>query len=102
VLRGYSPRHRMREGKAMTAFFQLWNNDTNNLIDEYETEAAAAIEVRRRYRLGGEQAISELALLRFDNPATPKVIAMHDDLLRYIEERDQNAPAPHAGTRRAV
>jgi len=55
----------------MTAFFQLWNNDTNNLIDECETEAAAAIEVRRRYQMGGEDAIRELALLRFDNPATP-------------------------------
>ncbi len=86
----------------MAAFFQLWNNDTNNLIDEYETEAAAVIEVRRRYRMGGEQAISELALLRFDNPASPRVIAMHDDLLRYIEGSDQSAPVPHAGTRRAV
>ncbi len=85
----------------MAVFFQLWNNDTNNLIDEYETEVAAAIEVRR-YRMGEEDALSELALLRFDNPATPKVIAMCDDLLRYIEDRDQSAPVPHVGTRRAV
>lgn len=83
----------------MVVFFQLWNNDTNNLIDEYETEAAAALEVRRRYRIGGEQAIGALALLRFDNPTTPTVIAMNDDLLAYLENGDH---AAHAGTRRAV
>lgn len=88
----------------MKAFFQLWDNDTNNLIDEYETEEAAATEVRRRYRMGGEHAISELALLRFDNPATPKVIAMRDDLLRYIEDADPEHAAhlPHAGARHAT
>jgi hypothetical protein len=95
-------------GKAMTAFFQLWDNDTNNLIDEYESEAAAATEVRRRYRIGGENALSELALLRFDTPATPKVIAMRDDLLRYIEDPDPDPDPdhaehlPHAGARHAV
>lgn len=88
----------------MKAFFQLWDNDTNNLIDEYETEEAAATEVRRRYRMGGEHAISELALLRFDNPATPKVIAMRDDLLRYIKDADPEHAAhlPHAGARHAT
>jgi len=94
----------MMRGETMAVFFQLWNNDTNNLIDEYETEVAAAIEVRRRYRMGEEDAISELALLRFDDSATPKVIAMHDDLLRYIEDSDHDhtPPLPHAGARHAA
>lgn len=72
----------------MAAFFQLWNDETNNIIDEYNTERDTADEVSRLYLAGGERAIHLLSLVRFDAPDTPTVIAMGDDLMVYVAQRD--------------
>jgi hypothetical protein len=71
----------------MVLFFQLWNDETNNIIDEFDSEQDAAEEVSRLYLAGGERAIHRLSLLRFDAPDTPKVIAMGDDLMTYVDRR---------------
>ncbi len=60
----------------MAVFFQLWNDETNNIIDEFDTEQDAAEEVSRLY------------LVRFDTPDTPTVIAMGDDLMTYVTHHD--------------
>lgn len=72
----------------MAIFFQLWNDETNNIIDEFDTEQAAAEEVAQFYRAGGVRAIHQLSLLRFDAPDRPTVIAMGDDLMSYVTQRD--------------
>ena len=72
----------------MTAFFQLWNDETNNIIDEYDTERDAAEEVSRLYLAGGERALHPLSLVQFDSPDTPTVIAMGDDLMAYVAQHD--------------
>jgi hypothetical protein len=71
----------------MEPFFQLWNDETNNIIDEFDTEHDAAEEVSRLYLAGGERAIHRLSLLRFDAPDAPKVIAMGSDLMAYVGGR---------------
>ncbi|MHB8644510.1 MAG: hypothetical protein ACYDAR_01825 [Thermomicrobiales bacterium] len=72
----------------MAVFFQLWNDETNNIIDEFDTEQDAADEVLHFYLAGGVNAIHRLSLLRFDTPDAPKVIAMGDDLLAYVTQKD--------------
>ena len=72
----------------MAAFFQLWNDETNNIIDEYDTERDAAEEVSRLYLAGGSRALHLLSLVRFDSPDTPTVIAMGDDLMVYVAQHD--------------
>ena len=75
----------------MALFFQLWNDETNNTIDGFDTEQDAAEEISRLYLAGGERAIHRLPLLRFDAPDAPNVIAMGDDLMTYV---DRQAPLP--------
>ncbi len=72
----------------MAVFFQLWNDETNNIIDEFDTEQDAADEVSRLYFAGGDRAIHLLSLVRFDTPDTPTVIAMGDDLMAYVTHHD--------------
>lgn len=72
----------------MAAFFQLWNDETNNIIDEFDTERDAAEEVSELYRTGRARAIHQLSLLRFDAPDRPTVIAMGDDLMAYVAQHD--------------
>jgi len=72
----------------MAVFFQLWNDETNNIIDEFDTEQDAGAEISRLYLAGGDRAIRLLSRLRFDTPDVPTVIAMGDDLMAYVTHHD--------------
>jgi hypothetical protein len=71
----------------MAPFFQLWIDETNTIIDEFDTEQAAAEEVSRLYLAGGECAMHRLSLLRLNSPDTPKIVAMDDNLMAYVDRR---------------
>lgn len=62
--------------------YQLWNDETRNLIDEFDTEAEALDEVRWRFAVGGEVAANRLSLLRFIAPDASEAIAIGDELLQ--------------------
>ncbi len=75
--------------------FQLWNDDTNNLIDIFPTETAALDEVRWRFAVGGSAAVEELSLVCLDADRTLTVVAFGDELLGHAREM---AVAPAAGS----
>jgi len=75
----------------MATFFQLWNDESNNLIDEFDSEVEAFDELRWRLAVGGEEAVRHLSLLRYHDPQTPEAVALGDELLR----RAQEATAAH-------
>lgn len=51
---------------AMGDVFQLWNDASNNLIEEFDDEAAALAAVRRRIARRGDDAVRCFSLLRLD------------------------------------
>ncbi len=69
-------------------FWQLWSTDTSNLIDAFDSEAAALAEGRWRLAVEGASATQTLALLRFDDPPIPVTVARGDALLRRAQVGD--------------
>lgn len=71
----------------MAAYYQLWNNETNNLISEFDTEAEALEEVRWRYEGWGEREANGLTLFRYEaNSQQPVAVAMGNELLGRARE----------------
>lgn len=64
----------------MRTSFELWNDTTNNLIDEFATVEQALEEVRRRIAVDGQEGARALTLLRLDGEAAEVVVA-GDDLI---------------------
>lgn len=62
-------------------FFQLWNDASHNMIDEFDTEDEALEEVRARCDAACEAALN-LSLVRYDDPDTPIVVALGPLLVR--------------------
>ncbi len=77
-------------------FWQLWSTDMSNLIDAFDSEAAALAEVRWRLAVEGASATQTLALLRFDDPATPVTVACGDALLQRAQADDPARAVPPA------
>ncbi len=70
----------------MATYYQLWNDETHNLIDEFDREADALNEVRWRYAVWGEGAVSHLSLLRYEADKKPVAVALGDELLQYARD----------------
>ncbi len=72
----------------MATYYQLWNNETNNLVSEFDTEAEALEEVRWRSEGWGEREANDLALLRYEagSPQQPVAVAAGDDLLQRAKD----------------
>jgi hypothetical protein len=71
----------------MKAIFELWDFETSNLIDAYDSEQAALAEVRWAMEADGRDAIATWALLRDDRKSPAKaVIALGADLAAYATE----------------
>lgn len=75
----------------MATYYQLWNDETHNLIDEFNCEADARDEVRWRYMVWGEGAVNHLSLLCYEADKKPVAVALGDELLRYARD---SAAAP--------
>ncbi len=50
----------------MGDLYQLWNDASNNLVEEFDDEAAALAAVRRRIARRGDDAVRSFSLLRLD------------------------------------
>ncbi len=59
--------------------YELWELETTNLVDGYETEAAALAVVRRSIEQWGRESVATLALARESRGRT-KAIAQGDTL----------------------
>jgi hypothetical protein len=70
----------------MATHFELWNDRTNNLIDEFDTIEQALNEVRWRINEGGDDAGRALSLLRLDTAGTVEPVSSGDELVRRSRE----------------
>jgi hypothetical protein len=68
----------------MAAVFELWDVETSNLLDAYETEQAALRDVLELIGIEGHDVVETLALLRDDENHPAKIlVAEGADLARY-------------------
>jgi hypothetical protein len=70
----------------MTTHFELWNDRTNNLIDEFDTIEQALDEVRWRISEHGDDAGRVLSLLRLDATGAIETVSSGDELVRRARE----------------
>lgn len=66
----------------MTIHYELWNDRTNNLINEFDTIEQALDEVRRQISEHGEDAGRALSLLRLHAAGIVETISSGDELVR--------------------
>jgi hypothetical protein len=55
-----------RKEITMPVFYEVWDFETRNLINQFDTEAAALVFVRSLFDLNGPDGVRELAILRQD------------------------------------
>jgi hypothetical protein len=67
--------------------FQVWNSQSNNLIDEFDTEAAALDEIRWRVERRGEDVVQSLALIGLDATDQVAMVIEGERLLCLVRER---------------
>lgn len=66
------------------AIYELWDYDTGNLRDAYDTEQAALKEARSTIQIDGRDAVATWALLRDDTKSPAKtVVATGAELAAY-------------------
>ena len=76
----------------MKVVYELWDYDTGNLLNAYDTEQAALTEVRAAVLIEGRDAVATWALLRDDTKSPAKtVIATGADLATYATDRQRQA-----------
>jgi len=86
----------------MSVFFQLIDRTSGNVIKDYETEAAALLELDAVARAHGFDEIRDFALLTFQD-GLPTYAAMEDELValvRAIDPQHRNVETAAAGTAR--
>ena len=64
----------------MRVFFELFDLESSNVIDDFDTEQDAMDALMAAEREFGSQAIENVALLRFED-GHPTLIAMEHDLV---------------------
>ncbi len=67
----------------MCIVFELWDDETNNLIDDYETEQAALADVLEHIETHGLHDVDTWSLLRDSGSGPIFMIARGADLARY-------------------
>jgi hypothetical protein len=48
----------------MPAFYEVWDLETSNLINSFDTEQAALVFLRRLFNLNGPDGVRDLAIMR--------------------------------------
>jgi hypothetical protein len=67
--------------------FQVWNNQSNNRIDEFDTESDALDEIRWRVERRGEDVVQSLALIGLDSTDQVAMAIEGERLLSLVRER---------------
>ena len=71
----------------MVRTFQVWNSQSNNLIDEFDTEIDALDEIRWRVERRGEDVVQSLALIGLDAADQLAMVIEGERLLSLVRER---------------
>jgi len=76
----------------MKVIYELWDDDTGNLLDAYDTERAALKDVRATIETDGRDAVATWALLRDDEKSPAKtVVATDAELAAYATDAQLRA-----------
>jgi hypothetical protein len=67
----------------MSAFFQLWDTTTGNLITEFDSDDEAIEALRGVRAEDGDEPLPEFALFRFQDDH-PTLVAKERDLVHYV------------------
>ena len=62
--------------------FELWNDETNNLIDDFDSLEDALDDVRWRITSYGVGATEKLSLLRSEDSGKVTAVAIGEELVR--------------------
>lgn len=73
---------------GMTAWYELWDVDTGNIVGTFTSEAEALAEVRGLLAVNGASYAADLSLGRKQDSGG-ELIAEGDDLARLAEEGHQ-------------
>jgi hypothetical protein len=73
----------------MNVFFELFDLASGNLIEDFATEEEAIEALRLAERDHGPAAISDVALLRFDD-GHPTLVAMEGELVERVRQTVAN------------
>ena len=69
----------------MNVFFEVFDLESGNLIEDFATEEEALEALRSAERDHGPEAISDIALLRFDD-GHPTLFAMDGELVERVRQ----------------
>lgn len=81
----------------MSAFYEVWDYESRNLIGRFDTEAAARAFLCRLLELNGPDGVRELAVVR----QTPDAAGEYEPTL-VLEGAELFVDAKHAAQRRAA
>ncbi len=70
----------------MATIYQLWDNASSNLIEDYDTEREALDYVIEEVEMHGPNAVGAWALLRDPGVGPVTMIARGPDLIRHATE----------------
>jgi hypothetical protein len=70
----------------MAMYFELWNDETNNMIDEFDTVEQVLNEVRWRIAVQSENEACMLSMLQRDDSGTIQAVVHGDELVRRVRE----------------
>ncbi len=70
----------------MVTYFELWSDETNNMIDEFDTIEQVFDEVRWRIAVQGEDEAAMLSMLERDNSGAITTVVHGDELVRRVRE----------------
>jgi hypothetical protein len=70
----------------MAKYFELWDDETNNMIDEFDTVAQVLDEVRWRIAVQGENEAGTLSMLERDDSGIIQAVVHGDELVRRVKE----------------
>jgi hypothetical protein len=90
---------------AMPVLYEVWDYETRNLINSFETEAAAVAFLRRQLDLNGQDAVRELAIVRQTPDASgefeSELILEGPEIVRRFGTTSRS-PDPHVDARRVA
>lgn len=75
-----------------TAGYELWDTQSRNLLDDFDTEAEALAAVRRWIELDGPSSTDALALTHIDKNGRMVTLAMGAELAGRARTAPQRGP----------
>ncbi len=70
------------------AFYELWDQNSGNLIGDYDTAEAAYADVHQTFRRLGQKGIEALVLLGTDDEESVERVATGSELLAHVKKMD--------------